>query len=232
MIEAIGLAELRRLALFSGLSEDELLAAAEVVRRTTVPAGTVLISAELPSAAIYFVLDGSVRVQVLRENGAEITLTLLGPGDVVGEMSLVHENGRSARVITRKETTLLWMERRAFERLLELSPHLARNLVHELSARLQSANERLLSIATLDVTGRVARLILELAERYGKPVPGEGVHIFFPVTQGEIAEMIAATRERVNQIMVRLKKSGVFSIDADCRITVHRPDVLADLSRS
>jgi len=232
MIEAIEITELRELPLFAGLSEDELLAAAEVVRRTTVPAGTVLISAEIPGEAIYFILDGSVRVQVLRENGSEITLTLLGPGDVVGEMSLVHRNGRSAWVITRKETTLLWMERKAFQRLLELSPHLARNLVQDLSARLQAANERLLSIATLDVTGRVARIILELAERYGKPVPGEGVHIFFPVTQGEIAEMIGATRERVNQIMVRLKKAGVFSIDAEWRITVHRPGILAELSRS
>jgi len=232
MIEAIEIAELKGLALFSGLSEDELHSSAEAVRRTTVPAGTVLISAEIPGEAIYFIIDGSVRVQVLRENGSEITLSLLGPGDMVGEMSLVHRNGRSAWVITRKETTLLWMERKAFQRLLEVSPNLARNLVHELSARLQAANERLLSIATLDVTGRVARMILELAERYGRPVPGEGVHIDFAVTQGEIAEMIAATRERVNQIMVRLKKAGVFSIDADWRITVHRPDILADLSRS
>ncbi len=232
MIEAIEIAELKGLALFSGLSEDELHASAELVRRTTVPAGTVLISAEIPGEAIYFILDGSVRVQVLRENGSEVTLMLLGPGDMVGEMSLVHRSGRSAWAITRKETTLLWMERKAFQRLFELSPNLARNLVHELSARLQAANERLLSMATLDVTGRVARMILELAERYGRPVPGEGVHIDFAVTQGEIAEMIAATRERVNQIMVRLKKAGVFSIDAEWRITVHRPGVLADLSRS
>src|SRR5262245_48397528 len=116
MIESIEIAELKELQLFHGLSEDELHGAAELVRRTTVPAGTVLVSAEIPGEAIYFILAGSVRVQVLRENGAEVTLKLLGPGDVVGEMSLVHRQGRSAWVITRKETTLLWMERRAFQR--------------------------------------------------------------------------------------------------------------------
>jgi len=147
-------------------------------------------------------------------------------------MSLITGHGRSSWVSTRKETTLLWMERKVFWRLLERSPQLSRNLIVELIARLRAAHDRELAITTLDVTGRVARLILDLAERYGRPVPGEGIHIAFPVTQGEVAEMIAATRERVNQIMVHLKRSGVFAIDSEWRITVLRPDILADLSRA
>lgn len=71
---------------------------------------------------------------------------------------------------------------------------------------------------------------LEIA-RYGHPVPGEGILIPLPVTQGEIAELVAATRERVDQTMVHLKRASVFSVDPTHQITVHRPDVLADLCR-
>jgi CRP/FNR family cyclic AMP-dependent transcriptional regulator len=223
--------ELRLLSLFTGLGEDELRLLAEQVHRTTVPAGTLLISSRLPGEAVYFILEGSVRVQVLGREGTERTIALLGPGDSLGEEGFGGRYHPAASVVTRQETTLLWMDGRTFARSLEVSPALGRNLVHELGARLRLANERIQALATLDVTGRVARQILELAERYGTPVPGEGIYIPVPVTQGEIADMAAATRERVNQIMVRLRRAGVFSVDSEHRITIRQPDVLADLSR-
>jgi CRP/FNR family cyclic AMP-dependent transcriptional regulator len=229
MIESIEVSELRDMSLFSSLKEEELESIVGFVRRTVVAAGTVLISAQVPGEAVYFVVEGSVKVQLVRESGVELTLALLGPGDIVGEMSLVSGRGRSAHVITRESTTLLWMERKEFLKALNLSNTLSRNLISELSKRLQTANDRFQALATLDVTGRVARQILELAERYGKSVPGEGIHIVFAVTQGEIAELVAATRERVNQIMVRMKRAGVFSVDDQSRLTVHRVDVLDEL---
>jgi len=231
VIELVEALELEELSLFNGLSAEELEAIAGSVRRTTVPAATVLISAEMPGEAVYWILGGSVRVQVLRESGVELTLALRGPGDMVGEVNELERRDRAASVITREETTLLWMERRNFARALESSPALSRNLIRDLGRQLRIANERLQAIATLDVTGRVACQIIALAERYGRTVPGEGIQIRFPVTQGEIAELIAATRERVNQIMVRLRKAGIFSVDAEWRITVHRPDILAQLGR-
>lgn len=223
--------ELREVGLFAGLPDDDLEHIGEHVRRTTVPAGTLLVSALLPGEAVYCILEGSVKVQLLSAEGAEITAALLGPGDMVGETILVDPRRSSANVLTRQETTLLWMERKTFLRCLEVCPALCRSLARELSDRLRSATERIQSFATLDVTGRVALQLLDLAERYGHPMPGEGVTIPLPVTQGEIAEMVAATRERVNQIMVRLKRAGVFSVDGSHHITVHRPEVLADLCR-
>ena len=231
MIDAVDTAELKEIQLFADLPERELQLLAGLVRRTTVPAGTLLITAPVPGEAVYFIVEGSVKVQLVSESGVELTIALLGPGEMVGEMSLVSGHGRAANVITREETTLVWLERRAFLRSIDLAPGLVRNLLRELSLRLEAANERLQALGTLDVTGRVARQVLELADRHGRPVPGRGIQIPLPVTQGEIAEMIAATRERVNQIMVRLKKAAILSVDPEGRITVHRPDVLADLSR-
>ncbi len=223
--------ELRELSLFSRLPDDDLEHLSETVHRTTVPAGTLLVSALLPGEAVYCILDGSVKVQLMSEEGNEVTAALLGPGDMVGEMILVEPRRTAANVITRQETSLLWIDRRSFLKALDLCPSLCRSLAEELSERLRAANERIQAFATLDVTGRVALQILELAERYGQPMPGEGIFVPVPITQGEIAEMVAATRERVNQIMVRMRRSGVFSVDGEHRLTVHRPEVLADLCK-
>lgn len=231
MIELIEAIDLRSLELFSGLPDAELHALAALLRRTKVPAGTMLISAHALGESVYVVLSGSVRVQLTRESGSEIILALLGPGDIVGELSLLTGRGRSANVVTREETTLLWMERRAFLDSLLRAPRFCRNLVLTLSRRLQLANERFQALAALDVTGRVARQILELADRYGRPTANGGREILFAVTQGEIAEMIGATRERVNPVMVRFRKSGVLSVDAESHITVLRPDALSELCR-
>lgn len=231
MIDTTETHDLRDLQLFSDLPEQELERLSGILHRTTVPAGTLLLSASVPGDAIYFVVEGSLKVQLVSEGGVELTIALLGPGEMVGEASLGNGHGRSANVITREETTLVWIERKAFLRSLDTSPALSRNLVRDLTRRLEAANERLQALGTLDVTGRVARQLLELAERYGRARPGQGTEIPLAVTQGEIAEMIAATRERVNQIVVRLKKAGVLSVDPQSRMTLHRPDVLADLCR-
>lgn len=231
MVASVEVNELADLQLFAGLGEGELQAIAGLLHRVTVPPGTLLLSAPVPGEAVYFIVEGSVKVQLASESGVELTIALLGPGEMVGEMSLVTGRGRSANVVTREETALLWMQRKSFLDALDLFPSLSRSLIRQLSARLQAANDRLQALSTLDVTGRVSRQILELADRYGKPGAGGAIRIPFPVTQGEIAEMIAATRERVNQIMVRLKKVGLFAVDPEGRITVHRADVLAELCR-
>lgn len=231
MIGTAEVMELRELPLFSELPEEDLERVAEQIRRTTVPAGTLLISAMLPAEAVYFVCEGSVKMQLLSEEGNEVTTAILGPGDSVGEMGMFTRRRSAVNVVTRQESTLLWMERKVFHACLEACPSLNRSLVRVLCARLRAATERHQALATLDVTGRVAQQLLELAERFGKPVPGEGINIPIPITQGEVAELIAATRERVNHIMVRLKRSGIFSVDSEHHITIHRPEILAELSR-
>ena len=78
------------------------------------------------------------------------------------------------------------------------------------------------------MSGRVARQILTLAEEYGETTPS-GIRITLPLTQSDIAEMVAATRERVNHVMVRLKKDGILSVERRRQITVHKPDELVKM---
>jgi CRP/FNR family cyclic AMP-dependent transcriptional regulator len=217
-----------KLPLFADLSPESLDRLADLLQQRTVPAGTQLASAHQKGDKVFLILEGSVKVQHFTTDGAEVTLALLGPGNTVGEMGLVGPNGHSAEVIARETTTLLWMHRKTFRQCLESIPGLSQNLITQLIVRLRSANERIEALSILDVSGRVARHILTLAEEYGEPV-ADGIRITLPLTQSDIAEMVAATRERVNHVMVRLKKDGVLSVERRRQITVHKSEELAKL---
>jgi CRP/FNR family cyclic AMP-dependent transcriptional regulator len=218
--------DLSKVPLFVGLPSESLDRLGELLQQRTVPAGTQLASAQARGDKVFLILEGSVKVQHYTVDGDEVTLALLGPGNTVGEMGLVGPPGNSADVITRETTRLLWMDRRTFKDCLDSVPGLSQNLITQLIVRLRSANERIEALSILDVSGRVARQILTLAEDYGESVP-EGIRITLPLTQSDIAEMVAATRERVNHVMVRLKKDGVLSVERRRQITVHKPDELA-----
>jgi CRP/FNR family cyclic AMP-dependent transcriptional regulator len=220
---------LARLPLFVGLTDESLDRLAGLFQCRTVPAGTQLASAHTRGDKVFVILEGSVKVQHYTAEGTEVTLALLGPGNTVGEMGLVGPTGHSADVITRETTALVWMERRTFRGCLETIPGLSQNLITQLIVRLRSANERIEALSILDVTGRVARQILALGEEYGEPVV-DGIRITLPLTQSDVAEMVAATRERVNHVIVRLKKDGILSVTDRRHITIHKPDELARLT--
>ena len=222
--------ELAKFPLFEGMSPDELKRLNDLLRRRTFPAGTRVMSAQQPGESIFLLLEGSVKIQLDREDGTDITLALLGPGDTVGEMSLVEREGRSANVVTLEDTTFLWMDRASFLDCLQSMTQLTYNLVRQLSSRLRLANQKIQALSTLDVAGRVARQVLIFADQYGHEGK-DGIRIPVPLTQSDIAEMVGATRERVNHAMVSFKTSGAISVDAQHRITIHDREALATRCR-
>jgi CRP/FNR family cyclic AMP-dependent transcriptional regulator len=146
-------------------------------------------------------------------------------------MSLVDSAGRSANVVTTEPTRLLWMDRPTFQSCLRTMAPLANNLVRLLANRLRFANEQIQALCTLDVSGRVARQILALADRYGSQQAGGEVRIPIRLTQSDLAEIVGASRERVNQVIVELKQRGLISVDPDHRIRVHGRGELAKYCR-
>lgn len=218
------------LFLFRGLPEKHLTWLAERSHTRTVPAGTHIITAEQPGEVVYFILSGTVKIHVEQAGGADVILAILGPGDTVGEMSLIDSAGRSASVLTLEDTTLLWMDALTFQQALRDVPDLALNLVRLLAARLRMVNELVQALAALDVYGRVARQLLAFAERYGTQISG---HTMIPIrlTQKDIADLVGASRKRVNQVMVSFKNQELISVDADGRITIHDWESLARYCR-
>ena len=214
--------------LFQGLPLEDLERMNALLHKKRFPSGASILTVEQPGEAIYILLEGTVKIYVDKADGTEVILALLGGGDTVGEMSLVDSSGHSASVITMERSTFLWMDRRSFQDCLGSMPALTNNLVRVLSGRLRLANEQVLALSTLDVTGRVARQILAFAERYGKPLGDGRVSIPLRLTQTDLAGLVGASRERVNHSMVFLKQHEYISVGRSHHIVIHNHDALAD----
>lgn len=226
MAAVVDSAALAEIPLFRNLPAERLRRLSEVLRKKTVPAGTNMITADQPGEVVYVLLEGTVKILIEQMDGREVILAFLGAGDTVGEMSLVDSAGRSANVMTMERCTFLWMDRATFQDLLRNVSEFAQNLVRLLSSRLRMANEQIQSLSSLDVAGRLARQILAFAERYGQPSE-EGTRIGLRLTQTDLAELVGASRERVNQVMVDFRQKGFLSVDSAHHVLVHQPAELA-----
>lgn len=231
MTQALDPTVLASLALFRSLSSEQLEKLAPLLQERTVPADTSLITAEEPGGGAYVILSGTVKVYVTHTCGTEVILAILGPGEIVGEMSVADSLGRSASVLTLEDSTFLWMDRRTFLFGMEETPQIARNLVGILSRRLRLADTHTRSLAALDVHGRVAAQLLAFAREYGEALPDGGVFIPLRLTQTDLAGLVGASRVRVNQALGYFRKRGSISIGKDHRITVHDEEALAHRAR-
>ena len=221
---------LARIPLFAGLSRSELSRLLEHLHERPLPAGTSVLIAEQAGEAVYVIHSGSVKVQAIRPDGTEVVLAVLSAGEVLGEMSAADSLGRSANVVTLEETILLWMDRRTFAASVASSTVLSRNLADVLSKRVRLANARLISLASLDVPGRVASQLLSLAREYGQETE-EGTRIPMRLTQADLAALVGATRVSVNQALGQFRKRGAISVGKDGRVSVHDEDALARRAR-
>lgn len=221
-------AALAHLPLFAGLPDEHIARIAGIVRRRTVPAHTSIMTVEQPGEAVYVILRGTVKIHVEQPSGADVILAILGPNATVGEMSPVDRVSRSATVVTLEETTVLWMTRVSFQQCLRAMPGLSLNLVRILSQRLRMANAQIQALAALDVPGRVARQIVAFAEEYGRPADGGGTLIPLRLTQSDLADMVGASRVRVNHALVEYKQSGYVSTTVQRHMVVHDLGALAE----
>jgi CRP/FNR family cyclic AMP-dependent transcriptional regulator len=217
---------LTRFALFRDLTGEQLTRINALLRRRTFPSGTNLVSAEEPGEVVYIVFEGTVKIYVTQVDGNDVIIAFGGPGDVEGEMSVLDSTSRSANIVTQEQTTMLWIDRVNFQECLQTMPTITLNLLRILSDRLRAANERIQALCALDVYGRVARQVLAFAHQYGQPAAASAVVIPIRLTQSDIASLVGATRERVNQVMTTFKQRGYISVDRNYRITIHDPEAL------
>src|SRR5687768_6202421 len=103
------------LPLFRDLTPEQLAQLAQLLRRTTFPARSSLINVEQPGEVVYIILTGTVKIYVDQADGSEVIIAFGGPGDIEGEMSILDDLSRSANVVTQEVTTVLWMDRAAFQ---------------------------------------------------------------------------------------------------------------------
>jgi CRP/FNR family transcriptional regulator, cyclic AMP receptor protein len=225
------LSDLSRIDLFRNLPHTDLRLLGELLHQKTFPAGKSLMTADQTGEAVYFILSGAVKVHVEQEDGSDVSISILGPGEVVGEMSALDQASRSASVVTLEKTVLLWTDRESFRHCLMAIPALAANLTCTLSSRLRLANEQIQSLASVEVETRIARRILAFAERYGRLLPNGDLLIPIRLTQTDIANLVGASREHTNKILVSYKDRGYLSVDQRLHITIHNLNALRTRSK-
>ncbi len=222
--EAVALPEV---SLFRSLTPAQLAWVRQRVHLKTFVAGSTIMTAEQPGEVVYFILHGTVKIHIEQMDGMDVILAIIGAGDTVGEMSLLDSVGRSASAITLEETTILWMDNATFREMLQTMPSVTLSLTRVLANRVRLANEQIQSLANLDVYGRVARQLLAFADKYGEENVAGDVRIPLRLTQTDLADLVGASRKRVNTVIVSFKKQGLISIDGDYHVTVHKREPLA-----
>jgi len=200
---------LRAVPLFRQVPESDLRAMAELIRERRQPKGSLIITQGAEGETLFLIRSGQVKVSVVAEDGREVILSVLGAGSFFGEMALIDDEPRSAHVFAMQESVLLALRREDFRAQLARSPELGIALLRELSRRIRRADDTIASLMLLDVNGRVAHLLLEMAKEEG----GEsGVTIARRLTHASIGQMVGASRETVSRTMRNLVLRNVIAV--------------------
>ena len=153
-----------------------------------------------PADAVFVVASGRVKVVITSSDGTEFILTVLGAGQVFGEMALLESAPRSASVVTLSTVEVLIINRSDFQRLLDSNPRISQRLMAILSRRLRRANAKMESLAYMDVAGRLARYLLDLARDHGQRL-GNGWVVVRRPTHSDIAHASGTRRETVSRLI-------------------------------
>jgi len=218
----VSTAVLRAVPLFSSFPEDQLRTLATMVNRKSLPRGAMVMAAGDPTDSLYIVLSGRLKVMMSDADGKEVILSILGPGEFFGEMGLIDESPRSASVIGIEPCELLSISKRDFNKCLADSFDMTMAVMRGLVQRLREADRKIGSLALLDVYGRVARLLLDMAEN----VDGQKI-VTKRLPKQDIAKMIGASREMVSRVMKDLQMGGYIEMRGS-NIVLHDSIMLPD----
>jgi CRP/FNR family transcriptional regulator/CRP/FNR family cyclic AMP-dependent transcriptional regulator len=202
--------------------EREPLAA--VLRRRTYRRGEVVFHLGDPGQTLHFVRRGRLKIVIPGESGEEAVLTVVGPGDMFGEITLLDGGPRSATVTALEEVETATLSRSDFLELLHRSPAVAERLLAEMARTIRRLSEEVTDLMFLDLRGRLVKKLLELAEAHGRPGEG-GIEIQAALTQEELAGMIGATRQRVNRLLGFFEDQGAIARHGR-RIVILKPEAL------
>jgi len=199
--------------LFAGLDAEALAMVERHATPRSVRKNTVVIQRGDESSSLYLVLAGRLKVCVADDQGKEVILNTLGPGDHFGELAILGDMPRTATVVSLEDSRLLTLTRTAFHELVRAHPDIALAVIRSLIARVSQLTEQVGRLALGDVYSRVRDLLTTQAvEEDGQLVTGR-------FTQSEIAQMVGSSREMISRIFKDLREGGYIRLD-DRRVTI------------
>jgi CRP-like cAMP-binding protein len=198
---------LRNVPIFSDLEEKDLVKIVKLGTRQKYKKGNLVVLEQESGAALFVIISGKVKVVRMDEEGREVILSLFGPGEFFGEMSLLDGLARSASVVATVKSELFMIHRRDFLELLHDFPTVAIALLAELAMRLRKADMQIKSLSLKDAAGRVANVLLILADDVGIFRKGKVELDDLPLQQ-DIANMAGTSRETVSRMIHLFIESG------------------------
>ena len=214
---------LRRAPLFASLDDEAFAALTDEITEVDLPRGATLFHEGDQGDRLYFIISGKVKLGRTASDGRENLVAVMGPGEVFGEMALFDPSPRSTAATAVSETQLAGLNHENLMKVLERNPAVSQQLLQALARRLRRTNENLADLVFSDVPGRVAKALLDLADRFGRPA-ADGLLVAHDLTQEELAQLVGASRETVNKALAEFVHRGWIRLE-------NRAVVVLDLQR-
>jgi CRP/FNR family cyclic AMP-dependent transcriptional regulator len=202
---------LRKVPLFASLSDQDLEVLSGSLGKRTFAKGMIIFHKGSHGQTLYIIESGKVRIFILSESGQEISVNVYGEGQVFGELAILDGQPRSAGAVALEKTVTYTLHRDDFMRHLANHPQMAQSIMEALTWRLRYTTTHVECLSFLDVYGRVAAKLLELADRFG--VQKEGIEIDLHLTQAELATWVVASRESVNKVLNAFRDQGLIAVE-------------------
>lgn len=208
--------------MFAALDAEGAAALRASMDATHLAKGQVLFLEGEPGERLYIITDGKMKLGHTAADGRESLLAVLGPGELFGELSLFDPGPRTATATALTDVSLMGLGHAALRPWLTGRPEVAEALLGALAQRMRRTNDQMADLVFSDVPGRVAKTLLELGEKFGRPLP-DGIHVTHDMTQEELAQLVGASRETVNKALadfaargwIRLESRSVILLDPE-----------------
>jgi len=208
--------------MFSALDAEAAVALRSSMDTVNLSKGQILFHEGDRGERLYIITDGKMKLGHTSTDGRESLLAVLGPGELLGELSLFDPGPRTATATALTDVSLMALAHVALRPWLTGRPEVAEALLGALAQRLRRTNEQMADLVFSDVPGRVAKTLLELGEKFGRQLP-DGLHVTHDMTQEELAQLVGASRETVNKALadfaargwIRLESRSVVLLDTE-----------------
>src|SRR5205814_5696988 len=217
-------AYLKQVSLFEDLPDEEIQELMSAAKRRTFRSGEVIFHRDDPGQVLYMIKEGKVKICIISPDGQEVSLAVLGKGEYFGQFALLDGLPRSTDAVALEKVECYTLQRSDFHNAILKNPKIAILVLEALTKRLRNTDQMVEDLIFLDVYGRVAKKLLELADAHGVKVE-DGVRIDVRLTQQELASMVGASRESVNKVMGYFTDKNFISTDKH-RITIHNTNDL------
>lgn len=213
---------LARAGIFQGVDPEAVAALINEMDTVTFPKGTTIFDEGEPGDRLYIIVDGKIKLARHAPDGRENLLSVMGPSDMFGELSIFDPGPRTSSAVCVTEVTCATMDSTMLRTWIDAHPEISQQLLRVLARRLRRTNASLADLIFTDVPGRVAKTLLQLANRFGTH-EGGALRVNHDLTQEEIAQLVGASRETVNKALatfahrgwIRLEGKSVLIVDTE-----------------